>query len=172
MTAKGMKEGVEDLRRPRGECAGIPGTVDKLLGRATLSWPAGAADASRSESDQPAAAQVDTTGAAGQPPTCIPGLGLKEVSRRTARAVESVLIKYVLEEVRGNRVEAARRLQISYKALLYKIEMYQLGDSRPARRLDAHLAPAASGIPIRGHQRKCDTAPTRNVVNRRKRRER
>ena len=70
----------------------------------------------------------------------MPGLGLKEVSRRTARAVESVLIKYVLEEVRGNRVEAARRLQISYKALLYKIEMYQLGDSRPARRLDAHLA--------------------------------
>jgi hypothetical protein len=69
----------------------------------------------------------------------MPRLGLKEVSRRTARAVESVLIKYVLEEVRGNRVEAARRLQISYKALLYKIEMYQLGNSRPARRLDAHF---------------------------------
>ena len=67
-----------------------------------------------------------------------PGLGLKEVSRQTARAVESVVIKYVLDEVRGNRVEAARRLQISYKALLYKMEMYQLGDSRPVR-LDAHL---------------------------------
>jgi hypothetical protein len=139
MTAKGMKEGAEDLRRPRGECAGIPGTVDKLLKRATLSWPAGA-DVGRIESGQPAAAQVDAAGEAGQPPTGMPGLGLKEVSRRTARAVESVLIKYVLEEVLGNRVEAARRLQISYKALLYKIEMYQLGDSRPARRLDAHLA--------------------------------
>lgn len=30
---------------------------------------------------------------------------------------------------------------------------------------------AASGIPIRGHQRKCDTTPTRNVVNRSKRRD-
>ena len=139
MTAKGMKAGAEELRRPRGVCAGIPGTVDKLLEGATLSWPPGATHVSRTESEQSAAAQVDTAGEAGQPPTCMPGLGLKEVSRRTARAVESVLIKYVLEEVRGNRVEAARRLQISYKALLYKIEMYQLGDSRPPRRLDAHL---------------------------------
>ena len=127
------------MRHQRGECADILNTVDKPLERGTLSWPAGAADVSRTESEPPAAAQVDTAGEAGQPPTGMPGLGLKEVSRRTARAVESVLIKYVLEEVRGNRVEAARRLQISYKALLYKIEMYQLGDSRPARRLDAHL---------------------------------
>ena len=37
------------------------------------------------------------------------------------------MIQQVLEEVRWNRVEAARRLKISYKALLYKIRMYDLG---------------------------------------------
>jgi DNA-binding NtrC family response regulator len=108
------------------------------LERATSQWPAGA-DVSRAEPERVAASQVDAAREARQSPACTPALGLKEVSRRTARAVESVLIKYVLEEVRGNRVEAARRLRISYKALLYKMEMYQLGDSRPARRLDAQL---------------------------------
>jgi hypothetical protein len=68
MTAKGMKEGAEDLRRPRGECAGTPGTVDKPLEGATLSWPAGAAHVSRTESEQPAPAQVDNGNATPRPP--------------------------------------------------------------------------------------------------------
>ena len=42
------------------------------------------------------------------------------------------MIKQVLEEVRWNRVEAARRLKISYKALLYKIQMYELSTAKPA----------------------------------------
>ena len=50
------------------------------------------------------------------------GLGLKEVARRAAREAEHGVIKQVLEEVRWNRMEAARRLKISYKALLYKIQ--------------------------------------------------
>src|SRR4030095_7502049 len=62
MTAKGMKEEAEDLRHQRGECAGILNTVDKPLERGTLSWPAGAADVSRTESEPSAAAQVDTAG--------------------------------------------------------------------------------------------------------------
>ena len=41
------------------------------------------------------------------------------------------VIKQVLEEVRWNRVEAARRLKISYKALLYKIQMYELASAKP-----------------------------------------
>jgi Bacterial regulatory protein, Fis family len=154
MTAQGMEEGGEDSRRQSGEGEGIPGTVDKGLERAGLQWLTGSADVGRTESERPAAAQVDPAGEAGQPPAWTPGLGLKEVSRQTARAVESVIIKYVLAEVRGNRVEAARRLQISYKALLYKIEMYQLGDSRPARRLDAHLArprPESRSAATNGH---------------------
>ncbi len=54
------------------------------------------------------------------------GGGLKEVGRRAAREAERVVLKEVLEQVRWNRVEAARRLKISYKALLYKIEGYRL----------------------------------------------
>jgi DNA-binding NtrC family response regulator len=52
----------------------------------------------------------------------VAGVGLMEVSRRAAREAERGVIKQVLEEVRWNRVEAARRRQISYKALLYKIQ--------------------------------------------------
>jgi two-component system response regulator AtoC len=43
------------------------------------------------------------------------------------------VIHQVLEEVRWNRMEAARRLKISYKALLYKIRMYDLGASPPGK---------------------------------------
>src|SRR5205085_8830888 len=67
-----------------------------------------------------------------RPTVWTPGMGLKEVSRRAAHDAEHVVIKQVLEEVRWNRVEAARRLKISYKALLYKIQMYELANSRPA----------------------------------------
>jgi len=47
--------------------------------------------------------------------------GLKAVARRAAREAERELIRRTLEETRWNRAEAARRLRISYKALLYKI---------------------------------------------------
>jgi two-component system response regulator AtoC len=60
--------------------------------------------------------------AAKRAPVVWNGLGLKEVARRAAREAEHGVIKQVLEEVRWNRMEAARRLKISYKALLYKIQ--------------------------------------------------
>jgi len=50
----------------------------------------------------------------------LPG-GLREVARRAARDAERAAIKDVLERVHWNRIKAARLLQISYKALLYKI---------------------------------------------------
>ena len=64
------------------------------------------------------------------PAALVDGTGLKEVARRAAHEAERGVIKQVLEEVRWNRVEAARRLKISYKALLYKIVMYELAPSR------------------------------------------
>jgi DNA-binding NtrC family response regulator len=39
---------------------------------------------------------------------------------------ESVVIAQTLEDHRWNRSAAARELQISYKALLYKIKQYNL----------------------------------------------
>jgi hypothetical protein len=43
------------------------------------------------------------------------------------------VIAHVLDEVRWNRAEAARRLAISYKALLYKIRFHQLATPRAPR---------------------------------------
>jgi two-component system response regulator AtoC len=68
-------------------------------------------------------ARVEADNGAAKPaPAPWTGLGLKEVARRAAREAEHGVIKQVLEEVRWNRMEAARRLKISYKALLYKIQ--------------------------------------------------
>jgi len=49
-------------------------------------------------------------------------LDLKAISRRAARMAEERVIAKVLDATRWNRKEAAARLQISYKALLYKMK--------------------------------------------------
>jgi len=48
-------------------------------------------------------------------------ISLKDIARQAARDAERVAIKDVLDHVHWNRAKAARLLQISYKALLYKI---------------------------------------------------
>jgi two-component system response regulator AtoC len=57
--------------------------------------------------------------------TTVPA-GLKTIAREAARAAERVVIKVVLDRVGWNRARAARLLQISYRALLYKIVDYGL----------------------------------------------
>jgi len=54
------------------------------------------------------------------------GGNLKHVGRRAAKDAERVTIQKMLEQTRWNRREAAELLQISYKALLYKIKEYGL----------------------------------------------
>ncbi|MBM4337724.1 MAG: sigma-54-dependent Fis family transcriptional regulator, partial [Deltaproteobacteria bacterium] len=49
-------------------------------------------------------------------------VSLKRVGREAAQRAEAKLIAKVLEETRWNRKEAAEILQISYKALLYKMK--------------------------------------------------
>jgi two-component system response regulator AtoC len=51
---------------------------------------------------------------------------LKDVGRRAAKDAERVTIQRMLEQTRWNRREASELLQISYKALLYKIKEYGL----------------------------------------------
>ena len=63
----------------------------------------------------------------------VPELGLKDVARQAALAAEKAVIKDVLEQVRWNRAEAARLLKISYKAMLYKIRMAGLDDTKRPR---------------------------------------
>jgi len=54
-------------------------------------------------------------------------LDLKAIARRAARDAERMVIAETLDRVHWNRAKAARILQISYKALLYKIVDCGLG---------------------------------------------
>jgi transcriptional regulator with PAS, ATPase and Fis domain len=67
--------------------------------------------------------------AAVAPPAPAPGarrwdekLGLREIARRAAREAEETALREVLDQVRWHRVEAARRLKVSYKTLLRKMQ--------------------------------------------------
>jgi len=49
-------------------------------------------------------------------------ISLKQASRAASREAEKELILRVLQRTRWNRRRAAQELQISYKALLYKLK--------------------------------------------------
>jgi two-component system response regulator AtoC len=61
---------------------------------------------------------------------------LKDVARRAARVAEREAILQALGRTGWNRRRAAKRLQISYKALLYKIKDCQIVDPREAASLE------------------------------------
>ena len=58
-----------------------------------------------------------------------PRVSLKRVAREAAQVAEARLIAKVLQRTRWNRKEAAAILQISYKALLYKMRDAGLSDA-------------------------------------------
>jgi two-component system response regulator AtoC len=58
------------------------------------------------------------------------GIDLKAISKRAAQIAEKRVIEKVLTQTRWNRKEAAERLKISYKALLYKMKENGLSASR------------------------------------------
>ena len=58
--------------------------------------------------------------------------GLKQMVRSLKGEAEATAIQHVLEGVGWNRKAAANDLQISYKALLYKIKQYDLTPQGPA----------------------------------------
>jgi len=57
-------------------------------------------------------------------------LDLKAISKRASQIAEKKVIERVLNLTRWNRKEAAERLQISYKALLYKMKENGLSEGR------------------------------------------
>jgi DNA-binding NtrC family response regulator len=63
--------------------------------------------------------------------------GFKSLSRNAKDEAEAEAIARALEETNWNRKQAAARLQISYKALLYKIRQYGIAQSRSTHRLSA-----------------------------------
>ncbi len=73
-------------------------------------------------------------------------ISLKEIARQAARDAERVAIKEVLDRVHWNRAKAARLLQISYKALLYKI--VQCGLVTPDERREGGRAGRPAGPPV------------------------
>jgi two-component system response regulator AtoC len=48
--------------------------------------------------------------------------------KKTTAAIEEILIRRALTKTRGNRTRAAELLEISHRALLYKIKDYNIGD--------------------------------------------
>jgi two-component system, NtrC family, response regulator AtoC len=59
---------------------------------------------------------------------------LRHIARRAAVEAQREAIRDVLDRVHWNRAEAARLLNISYKALLYKMDQCGLARKRPRRR--------------------------------------
>ena len=47
--------------------------------------------------------------------------------KKTARIIEEILIRRALQKTGGNRTRAAEVLEISHRALLYKIKDYHIG---------------------------------------------
>jgi DNA-binding NtrC family response regulator len=82
------------------------------------------------------------------PPATSPdtAISLKDIARQAARDAERVAIKEVLDRVHWNRAKAARLLQISYKALLYKI--VQCGLVTPEDRQPATPAVVAENVTV------------------------
>ena len=71
-------------------------------------------------------------------------ISLKEVTRRTVRRVERKLILKVLKENLWNRKKSARILNISYRALLYKLKESGLQSDNLSE--VALTAPLGSGL--------------------------
>jgi len=61
---------------------------------------------------------------------------LKEVGKRAAEVAEKEIIQTTLNETHWNRKEAAKLLRVSYKALLYKIQKYQLDEINGSGKID------------------------------------
>jgi two-component system response regulator AtoC len=76
---------------------------------------------------------------ADEPPKMMKILTLKRIGREAAEFAEKEFIERALQETHWNRKEAAKILQISYKALLYKIKKYRLNETKNIRRLREEL---------------------------------
>jgi two-component system response regulator AtoC len=63
------------------------------------------------------------------PPPAPPGPDSALSVKRATRELEERLIRAALERTCGNRTRAAQLLELSYRALLYKIKEYGLGDA-------------------------------------------
>jgi two-component system response regulator AtoC len=73
---------------------------------------------------------------------------LKAIARKAAHAAERETILTMLAHTAGNKREAAERLGISYKAILYKIREYGIGRPRTPRRPPATPTTPPAQAPV------------------------
>ena len=62
---------------------------------------------------------------------------MKSLARSAKDEAEGEAIRQALEQTNWNRKQAAGLLQISYKALLYKIRQYGIAESKSHHKLSA-----------------------------------
>ena len=78
----------------------------------------------------PTTAVHDAAQEAAAPLSAIPSASREDLSLKKAQAeLERVLIQRALVRTRGNRSAAARLLELSHRALLYKLRAYGLDDA-------------------------------------------
>ena len=82
------------------------------------------------DSDAPTADEMFDLEALGADFSDGDGIDLKAISKKAAQIAEKRVIEKVLGQTRWNRKEAAERLKISYKALLYKMKENGLSAGR------------------------------------------
>ena len=63
----------------------------------------------------------------------------RRLGKEAAEIAEKEFMRKALQETHWNRKEAAKILQISYKALLYKIKKYRLNELKNLRKLMEEL---------------------------------
>jgi transcriptional regulator with GAF, ATPase, and Fis domain len=86
-------------------------------------------------------------------------IDLKDLGRKAANAAEREAIIVMLGHTGGNKREAAERLGISYKAILYKIRDFGIGRPRNPRRALSITAGAPAPLPPESDARPAPAPP-------------
>jgi two-component system, NtrC family, response regulator AtoC len=100
-----------------------PGNIRELGNLARKVVALGQSRLAMSELNRPAPAQANSVGFAKNE-------SLKVVAKEASRVAERDLILRALERTHWNRKQAARELQVSYKALLYKIKQMDVNGAQ------------------------------------------
>lgn len=130
---------VEHFLEKHGDRMGIPGvrpSAEALQALVRYSWPGNVRELENCIERGLVLCEGETMGLSSLPEAVRRGAGLERRAgdlpdslsiKKGAEALERQLIVRALEQTAGNRTHAARLLEISHRALLYKLKEYDLG---------------------------------------------